>query len=72
MKCLLTGLASLLLLASPSLAFEEVVEEGKEAAGRLIALLCCMSNLGAPPGNVLSSHSIGGGAGVETSLFDHA
>ena len=28
MKCLLTGLASL-LLASPSLAFEEVVEEGK-------------------------------------------
>ena len=29
MKCLLTGLASLLLLASPSLAFEEVVEEGK-------------------------------------------
>ena len=31
MKCLLTGLASLLLLASPSLAFEELVEveEGK-------------------------------------------
>ena len=29
MKCLLTGLVSLLRLASPSLAFEEVLEEGK-------------------------------------------
>ena len=29
MKCLLTDLVSLLLLASPSLAFEEVLEEGK-------------------------------------------
>ena len=29
MKCLLSGLASLLLLASPSLAVEEAVEEGK-------------------------------------------